>query len=128
MVNGPSHLKLNRGIAGFTNRSKILADGFEKLAANLVIDGKLRFESQLSSERHRAGSRHPNIRRTEDELVNRDQSWTDVIFGLGLLKMTLSQLLGLQNFAECNEQTVLLQLSVTQKYLARAGARLRIGR
>src|SRR5438445_5375894 len=112
MVNRPSHLKVDRGITGFANRSKILANGFKKLAANLVIDGKLRFESQLSSERHRAGSRYPNIRRTQDELVNRDQSWTDVIFGLGLLKMKLSQFLNLQNLAECNEQTVLLQLSV----------------
>src|SRR5437763_1545515 len=52
---------------------------------NPVVDRKLGIEFQPAVECDCAGRSQANIRRAQNQIVNRDQPWAQMIFRLGLL-------------------------------------------
>ena len=87
---------------------------------HLVVQSQARIEPQLAPETDRAVRGQKNVGRTQEELVDRDDAGTDVVFHLGLIEVQLHQFVDLQNLAERDEQTVLLHLAVAQDDFAAA--------
>jgi hypothetical protein len=69
---------------------KILANRFEQLVVNPVVDGKLRIEFQGAVKSNCTGCREANIRRAQDQFVNCDQSRAYLVFCFRLLEMQFS--------------------------------------
>src|SRR5207247_8733131 len=84
-IDGAAYMKVDGRIPWFINRLKIRANRFEKLATNSVVDCKLGIEFQPAVECDCAGRSQANIRRAQNQIVNRDQPWAQMIFRLGLL-------------------------------------------
>ena len=79
---------------------KVIADCFEKLATNSVVDRKLRIELQRPVKANSARRSEANIWRAQNQLVNRHQPRAHVIFCIRLLQMKFLQFLDLQNLSE----------------------------
>src|SRR5207237_965867 len=96
-INTTANLKIEGKVAWVANRLEIIANRSEKLTSNFLVDRELRVEFQLTVKRDRTGCGEANIRRTQDQLIDGNQSGTDVVLRLGLLKTEFSQLFDLED-------------------------------
>src|SRR5262249_46334849 len=88
-ANGAADLERERVVTRLARRREIVTDHFEKLAMDLVINRELRIEIDLAIKRDRAFGRKPNVRRTQNQLVDCGQSWRNMVFRFGLLQLKL---------------------------------------
>src|SRR6266436_8631191 len=104
---------------------KVVANCFEKLTANSVVDRELRIKLQCPVERNSTRRSEASIWRAQNQLINRDQPRAQVIFCIRLLQLKLLQFLDLQNLAEQHEQSVALDSAVPQENFAFSNNRVR---
>ena len=79
---------------------KVVANCFEKLTADSVVDCELRIQLQRPVEGNGTRRGEANIWGTQNQFINCDQPRAQVIFCLRLLQMKLLQFLDLQNLTE----------------------------
>src|SRR4029077_5780588 len=99
-IDGTANLKIDGRIARFVDRLKILANRFEKLATNFVVNRELRMEFQLAVKRNCSRRCETNIRRAQNQFVDCDQARTHMIFCLRLLEIKLSEFFNLKNLPQ----------------------------
>src|SRR5205807_2158410 len=88
-TNSAPNLEADGRITRFIDGLEILANRFEELATNSIVDSKLGIEFQLAIERDCAGRSQANIWRTQNQFVDRYQARAQMIFCFGLLQMKL---------------------------------------
>src|SRR6476660_7063520 len=101
-IQTPTDLELHCRVTVFSCWLKIFAKRSVKLTPDLVVNCELGIEMKFSVKIHRARGRQANVRRSQNELIDRDQPGGDVIPGLGLLQMQLCQFFDLENLPERN--------------------------
>src|SRR5205807_1911613 len=104
--------EIDGGISRLLRRLEIRPDRLKKLRANFFIDGQPRIQMEFATETHRAGSGEMNIRRAQDQFVNRHHARGEMVFRLGLIKMQLSEFFDLEKLTERDQQIVLPELTV----------------
>ena len=92
--------RITRWIA---HRLKVFANRAKELASYFFIQRQLRVEMKLAVEVDRAGPRETNVRRAQEELIDRDNPGADMKMHFRLFELELHQFVDLQNLPERDE-------------------------